>query len=317
MTAKDEELPPALRAGFAERLPARAFVTRYGRASLAPGGPALDGDRLARPPAEYVVATDGAAPRVVAEAPGVRLMLYVDATDLRTTVVRAAPLVPSPGSASPADAGVALFPGTPITTGARDRDWVDATVRDTAFEAQGWMPAGALGVVYVPQRPRAAEATLTLRAGAALLDAPGGHALGVVRATLAASRSDARGGFTAVEIDRPPPGADAGPYLRACGWVADAEVTPRPFEEEVSHEGEGVVVSMSPHALRLRAGIALRASIGGDVVGVTLDGAEAHALATQGGWTQLALATPWGDATVWAVAADAQRWGPVVTRGAR
>lgn len=295
----EESLRMALSDDFAARFAARAVVERYGRGRLSPGGVPLDGPRLPRAPAEYVVQEARSSPRIIVEEQGVRFLLHVDPGDLRTAPVREAVLAPAaPDAGAAGDGAVTVFPGALVHVVSREIARVEVAIEDDAFQARGWLPANALGVVYVPVMGIDAGAPRTVvRAGAVLAEHPGGTAIGRFVRAVSVEQRATRAGFVQIRHDGAERQRGGALSYRALGWIAGSDVAAEADAELVA--GVDLERHGSPHRVRLRPGQYVHSEIGGPVVGVTLPGAEAIRGATQGRWLQLSFETAWGELTVW------------------
>ncbi|HEX3477064.1 MAG TPA: hypothetical protein VHT91_18700 [Kofleriaceae bacterium] len=291
----------ALRDGFAQRLPGRVFVEKYGRGSITASGPPLGGDRLHRSPAEYAVVDPGLSPRIVAEERGIRFVLYVDPGDLRQVATREVALLPTPATRGPHDAGAGaeLLPGAAIRVLSRQGAWAEVMLEDPALEARGWVPGDALGVVYAPVQAPPPALNAGLRAGAAVLDRPRGIAIARVTRELRAAAGPVRDGFVPVTIERPATDRRAELALRARGFVAVADLD-ADADELIEEGGETVELRGSAHQRSLDEGVRLHATIGGEVIGITLPDARASEGSRSGPWRELVFDTAWGELRVWA-----------------
>jgi hypothetical protein len=292
----------ALGDDFAQHFSARVLVEKYGHGSVTAGDPPLGGLHLRRSPVEYVVIDPGIPPRIVAEERGIRFLLHVAPDDLRRVPTRKVALLPTPASAVPYDAaavGVELLPGAAVRVLSRQGTWAELMLDDPALEARGWVPDDALGFVYVPVPATTPTGNVAVHAGAAVLDRPRGTAIARATRSVLAATGPARDGFVPVEIERPVTGRPTELCLRARGFVAAGDLRTDAMEE-VEVQGDVFERSGSPHQRSIAAGVRLHATLGGELVGITLPDARAYEVSRNGPWLELTFDTAWGELTVWA-----------------
>ncbi len=188
-----------LAANVAEDVTAtRAYVRVRGALRVVPDGPpASDGlgkvadhYRFDGTPRPIVVVADTPRPRVLVETGGVRLIAFLDRSDLHpVTVVRtelsfdvAAGTAPAPSVSLPAGAILTVDSRRTGGPGA----WITHVGEVCPVRVHGWAPASAIGHVFTPEPVGTAAADAPAHAGTImtetpLLAAPGGPAIGDLR----------------------------------------------------------------------------------------------------------------------------------------
>lgn len=317
-------LRPAVEARFPQRVLVR--VHRDARVVAAPaadragtldqGGPAaaVGADREAprdvdSADRDYVVVDPSGWPRIVLDQDGVRLLLYVDPSDLRTVAVQTAGLRVAPTGASSAGGdGITVYPGAPLVVLGSQADQVRVRLHDRHVRAEGWLPRAAIGFVFEPLSfPEAKPgdgAPHELRGPVAVVRRPGDSAFAQIAsgALLAAMPlGPSQGGFTPVVVraGRQLEHA-AGPHLvyELHGLLPSAALG-----ERIGGIGWGVAgehLIGGAHREPLRRGTRLYDRPAGEMVGfVFRNSAARFDTPRPDGWQRVWLETPWGPQEIW------------------
>lgn len=320
----------AVGAAVAQPLPPadgrRVVASTRTRASLSPDGPWLP--QAITDYFDLEVQRDSGPRLEIREvALGVRMVLYVDRSTLRTVVTEDVDLVPTVAAAGQARAynrpGMALDAGTVIEVMApAERGLSKVQVRRrTADEAgelrvTGFVPASKIGTLYHEGRGLGASgrSEVSLPGRFQLLAAPGGAAFVVNagRDRVPAAVVERRGAFTLVQIAE-----------GAIGWIAASQVREVPASmreilgdmggvaeiQECEERGDGVPSPTGGCMPDPRNTVLERTplldAIDGRVVGTVVSHFR-HAPAQQDhGWARFDVPTRFGKAALWARLDDA------------
>ncbi|WP_394840093.1 hypothetical protein LVJ94_24720 [Pendulispora rubella] len=297
-----------LRDGYERRSPNRTFVQHYGEARLALDGAPLAGEGRATLASEYVVVENGDSPRIVAEQNGLRFMLHVAARDLMPTATKRVTLLGAPKAAASldADAGrIVVAPGASVRVLERAAEWVRVKLADETVDAEGWLPASAMGVVYapLPWHPPVSPTTF-VQPDTTMRERSGGRVLATFTRLAPAQIESRRGDVVRIQVKlrvqlEKHSNDQARLHYEIHGWVRAKDLTNNGFIEDSapgeSIEGSAADVSLTPNTC-------LHLAPRGPVVGMTLAHASASVTERREDWVQLMVQTAWGYLAVWAPA---------------
>lgn len=300
---EERSLPAPLRDEGEAAFPDRIGMLRHRSVRLRKDGPTVEGVAADDPgPAEYVVVDASSPwPKILIEQGGIRLLVHVDRADARRVPVSPVRVCLDPGCREPRPPiGIILAPGAPIETGEARAGSVHIKLADDVVQLEGWIPEGALGVVFRPLSDPDFPEVSVLRRGD-LLAAPSGPLLArLAERTGAMLLGTEREGYREVSVrgDRWD-GLSSMPrrLYEARGFVAATSVT-----GETARLGRGSsappVISGGPHRTEIPAGTRLfdEPGPGGSVIGVARQGASGlPADSTDGAARRRWLVdSPWG-----------------------
>lgn len=309
-TALRQVTPAALAPGAAASFHSRILVARHTYA-----GTRLTSDEVAAPvdtestanpqaPEVYVVVEAGAKPRILTKMGGWRLLLYVDPRDAATVVVAKTRLCPDTAGTH-ASNGLTLYPGLVVGVLETRNDKIHVSLDDADVHAQGWVPKGVLGTVFVPMPiPADRKGLVDVVTPARLLFAPGGALVSDIKP----------GAVLAAKPIGPPQSALVPVLLRgvrafgwdmtALAWEASGFLPATALGRKVGETGVGPpgpsALTLAEFPARFPKGTRLFDRPSGLVIGI----AETEAVAAlpgpaQKGWQAITVPTPWGPREVW------------------
>ncbi len=278
-------VPPAaelLRDGFEQRFAERA-LPRAGHGNSPP-----------RP----VVAQEPGRARFIFDDSGLRLLVWAEDAALWETPLAVTALTRSPGT-SGAKPRVLVGPGAFLERKSEKNGFVKVSAHDRTMSVEGFLPAGALGRVYVPAAVPAIASgeSWALARTARLLDKPGGTALGRLLDSAGPQvlvTELSKGAAWFVEV------AYHSPTLSVRGFVPKSALSPP--ERYGWGSGYGYAARKNPPDERLTfpVGACLYAEPWGEVVGVLRRPRTATVHIESGeraAWRELDL--PWTGTRVW------------------
>lgn len=301
----------ALLADPGAELPAeRALLRRAGTARFsAQGAPVAAADTrfpVTDQAALPVVAQASERVRVVSRTGGARLLLWLDRGDLGRAAVREVALE---GSAPPR--GVTLYSGAAVEVVERAGDRVRVRREDYWLAFDGWVPAGAIGPIFVrgEASPAAGGKKVVVDCGTELAAAIGGPAMAIVgpgpggceAGVEVDALGEPRGGFQEIVVGNE--------WYTARGFVAAAAAQ---GDEAGYGLGWGELRAYEERWVALPPGTCLHAERYGEPVGVVTEPlrfAPGTAPAERS-WVAGKVSTQWGDIPVWAFVESAaeERW---------
>lgn len=163
--------------GALDEIRERALVAADGPARLAPGGPALEGERWSRVGSELLVVDAGRSVRVLSRTGQADVLLYLDRADLLEVVAEATVAVGGPAPVS-GGWGAALPGGLEVEVLDELDRWTLVGWTGERFAVEAWVAPGFVDEVYLPDarpRPSSQVHERIVAAGADLRDAPGGE----------------------------------------------------------------------------------------------------------------------------------------------
>ena len=320
MTERTVAKPP--RAGFSvvpaeladpgaiDRIRHRTRVRWFGRASpihgetpepiIARSHKGEDVDRILP-----VIGESATEIRVVVEDDDARLALWIDRRDTWPTILVPLQLADREGRVF-ATSGAFLETGAPCDV-AFGRDRVrHVTLRDPDLAVDGWVPASAVGHVwlaapgdkidldrtfsthsYTPPSDKRPKTMFVERATIRAAGDASAPIVGIVLGEDVIGFVATRGEWTEVEIPRP--------YARVRGFVRESELRPASDELTGFGSGSGSGFGMShTDRIAIPAGTCLYDADNGNVVGVTTGDAERYGERREGdGWSRVYINSPW------------------------
>lgn len=297
--------------GIYLRLKHRVRLARQGTAYLKLAGPRVDdpgqddpgqATKLDTRPMYPVIGESPEAVRIVVEEDHARIALWVERSDTAETTLAAVQLADPTGHA-PATAGVWLGAGASVdATAGAAAGLREVTVRSQWLSAKGYVPAIALGNVWIAgeresYEPSTAEddskppvgtgstvAVTTVRA------APAVDAAAIAKVVQAAPVRvvKAAGAWTEVEIHVP--------RVRVHGFVLTSAITPGDQAEYGRFAHEHRFGMSDTRSIAVPAGACLYDAAKGEVVGVNLAAVEryVHGGERVPGWWPVVVASTWG-----------------------
>jgi hypothetical protein len=286
--------------------PRRVQLASFQRARLKLRGPELVTHEPSVPffgdAAHVVVDESGDLVRIVSEAYGLRLLVWVERDQLRAVAVRREPLRPSPSEPGEAGEGIVVHPGLAMDLHEQRQGFTRVVYAEDGVNFSGWLPNAAVDYVYRPGKaPSEREHDISVREGTQLMRSDK-----TVFASLSEETSMQRIGtpvggrqrvaMRRLEMSTRP--AERG-ALELDGWI-DAQAVSGPARKLGGLWGTEIGELAASNASRVPQGTLLHAGPEEPVIGITVAQAQAGIQPAERGWSALRLRTPWGVATFYA-----------------
>jgi len=280
------------------RLVHHARLVRHGRVWVVLGGVPAHGDEATDGVARDVVPVVGETRdrvRVVSTDDDARVALWIDRADLAPAIVAPAEVVDEDGRGGEGGAGVWLDPGADVDVRSPTGELRAITVRDPGLDVRGFVPAAAIGTVWVGRVPSAVDKhgpAPFLESTAKIFAAPRADARVLARVTddmPSVKKLRSRDGWTEIELLR---GA-----MRVHGFAHDGDVTTE-RSGLLGHgtgTGHGYGISDTDR-FEVSANACLFDRDGGEVIGVNLKTVVRYGYLRHGAeWARVYVGTAhWG-----------------------
>lgn len=291
----EDDVVPAMLAdpGVMERIPRRVWIAKLGMSRLR-FDDAPNAAFQREPPMQPVTVLDVGRKslRVISDADGARVALWIDDGDAAPVAVVAARLTDESGKAA-SDTGVWVSPGARLELREPKLERHEVRVVSASLRVTGWIEKRAIGVVWTHAKPEQFGPTATVVSFTTLRAAPDEKApiVADTLVRLGAISGDARGGWRLVElaVDR----------VRVRGFVPEASVENEP-PHEVDSISLGNIYTVS-HTVKIDvpAGACLYDRADGEVVGVNTRTRSRLGHQRDTDWQDVFVDGPWGLRTLY------------------
>jgi hypothetical protein len=272
-----------------ERIPRRAYIAKLGISRLRfddlPNS-SWHGHEVPKEPVA-VLEVRRKSVRVVSDADGARVALWIDDGDAAPVAAVAARLTDEAGGTN-GDTGVWLAPGARLELRDPQRERHQVHVVSSSLRVTGWIAKRAIGIVWNHAKPAQFGPTATVAAFTTLREAPDDTSP-IIADTLVAVGAipgEPRGRWMLVEVsvDR----------VHVRGFVPAASVAMQPPEEDGSITLGNIYTISGTLKIDVPAGACLYDRADGEVVGVNTRARSRLGHRRETDWQDVYVDGPWG-----------------------
>ena len=274
--------------GVMERIPRRAWIARLGASRLRIDEPPNAAFHR-EPPKTPITVLDvrRKSLRVVSDADGARVALWIDDTDAAPVAAVAARLTDEGGNAA-SDTGVWVAPGARLELREPKADRHEVRVVSPSLRVTGFIAKSAIGIVWTHVKPEQFGPTATVAGFTTLRAAPDEKApiIADTLVALGAIPAEAHGDWRLVEL-----GTDG---MRVRGFVPASTVAMQPPEDYDSISLGNIYTISHTVKVDVLAGACLYDRADGEVIGVNTRTRSRLGHQREGDWQDVYVDGPWG-----------------------